>query len=56
MSCRTQSSHRVVRVLLLQLLGHVCDGGDGRLQVGWEDQTEAVGVREPLKLHGALTS
>jgi len=47
-------SHRVVRVLLLQLLRHVRHGGDGRLQVGGEDQAEAVGVREPLELHRAL--
>lgn len=49
-------AHRVVRVLLLQLLRHVGHGGDGRLQVGREDQAEAVGVREPLEVNRALTS
>lgn len=48
-------SHCVVRVLLLQLLRHVGDGGNGRLQVGRKDQTEAVGVREPMELHCTLT-
>lgn len=48
-------SHCVVRVLLLQLLSHVGDGGDGRLQVRRKDQAEAVGVREPMELHCTLT-
>lgn len=49
--CVQSRAHAVVGVLLLQLLGHVGDGSDGRLQVGGEDETEAVGVREPLELH-----
>lgn len=48
-------SHRVIRVLLLQLLGHVCHGRDGRLQVGREDQTVVVSVWQPLEVHCALT-
>lgn len=48
-------SHRVVHVLLLQLLRYVRHGGDGGLQVGREDQAEAVGVREPLQVYCTLT-
>lgn len=51
-----RDAHRVIRVLLLQLLRDVGDGRDGRLQVGREDQTEAVRVREALEVNGALTS
>lgn len=49
-------THRVVYVLLPQLLCHVSDGGDGRLQVGRQDQAVAVSVGKPLQVDGALTS
>lgn len=52
---RRALSHRVIRVLFLQLLCHVCHGFNGGLQVGREDQAEAVGVGEPLQLYRALT-
>lgn len=48
-------THRVVIVLLLQLLCYVRHRGDGGLQVGRKDQAETVRVREPLQVYRALT-